>query len=111
MPVSKPGVRAEIVSLEPIILLSVTRKVADVSDIEVSQPLYLPAWQAGDVTLATNGTRGFSSLKASLAGIPHCAKLAIFFRNISLLFGLAAGKSRLRALPAMRTKNRCRGGA
>jgi hypothetical protein len=94
MPESKPGVRVEIVSLEPIVLLSVTRKIADVSDIEVSQPFYLPALQAGDVTLATNGTRGFASLKASLAGIAHCANLAIFFRNICLLLGLAAGNSR-----------------
>jgi hypothetical protein len=38
MPVAKPGARVEIVSIEPIILLSVTRKIADVAEIEVSQP-------------------------------------------------------------------------
>jgi hypothetical protein len=43
MPVAKPGVRVEIVSIEPIILLSVTRKIVDVAEIEVSQPFYAPA--------------------------------------------------------------------
>jgi hypothetical protein len=38
MPAAKSGVRVETVSIEPIILLSVTRKIADVAGIEESQP-------------------------------------------------------------------------
>jgi hypothetical protein len=95
MPGAKPGVRVEIVSVEPIILLSVTRKIADVAEIEVSQPFYVPAWQAGDVSLATNRARDLASPKARLAAIlPHSGKWAIIFRNIYLLYGLATGNSR-----------------
>jgi hypothetical protein len=93
MPRAKPGVRVEIVSIEPIILLSVTRKIADVAEIEVSQPFYVPAWQAGDVSLTTNGTR--DSTQARLTAIlPRGGKVAVIFRNIGLLYGLATGNSR-----------------
>jgi hypothetical protein len=90
MPGAKPGVRVQIVSIEPIILLSVTRKIADVAEIEVFQPFYGPAWQAGDVLLATNGT----SVKVRLARSPAGAKLPIIFRNIYLLYSLARGNGR-----------------
>ena len=94
MPVAKPGVRVQIVSIEPIILLSVTRKIADVAEIEVFQPFYGPAWQAGDVSLATNGTLASASVKARIACLVHGAKLPIIFRNIYLLYGLALGDGR-----------------
>ena len=85
MPVAKPGVRVEIVSIEPIILLSVTRKIVDVAEIEVSQPFYAPAWQAGDVSLATNRTGMSASFRARVAAIlPRGSKLAKVLRNISL---------------------------
>ena len=94
MPVAKPGVRVEIVSIEPIILLSVTSKIANVAEIEVSQPFYAPAWQAGDVSLATNRT-GMSSFRARVAAIlPRGSKLAKVLRNISLVFDLATGNGR-----------------
>jgi hypothetical protein len=95
MPVAKPGVRVEIVSIEPIILLSVTRKIVDVADIEVSQPFYAPAWQAGDVSLATNRTRTSASFSSRVAAIlPRGSKLAKVLRNISLVYGLATGNGR-----------------
>ena len=95
MPVAKPGVRVEIVSIEPIILLSVTRKIVDVAEIEVSQPFYAPAWQAGDVSLATNRTGMSASFRARVAAIlPRGSKLAKVLRNISLVYGLATGNGR-----------------
>ena len=94
MPVAKPGVRVQIVSIEPIILLSVTRKIADVAEIEVFQPFYGPAWQAGDVSLATNGTSASALVKACLAGLAHGPKMHTIFRNIYLLYGLARGNAR-----------------
>jgi hypothetical protein len=95
MPVAKPGVRVEIVSIEPIFLLSVTRKIIDVAEIEVSQPFYAPAWQAGDVSLATNRTGTSASFRAHVAAIlPRGSKLARVSRNLSLLYGLATGNSR-----------------
>ena len=94
MPVAKPGMRVEIVSIEPIILLSVTRKIADVAGIEVSQPFYAPAWQAGDVSLATT-RRGCQPHLARVAAIlPRGSKLAKVLRNISLVCGLATGNGR-----------------
>ena len=94
MPAAKPGVRVEIVSIEPIMLLSVSRKIADVAEIEVFQPFFDPAWQARDVSLATNGPPKSASVKARLAALPHGNKLAILFRNTYLLYGLATGNSR-----------------
>ena len=95
MPVAKPGVRVEIVSIEPIILLSVTRKILDVAEIEVSQPFYAPAWQAGDVSLATNQTEMSAAFRARVAAIlPRGSKLAKVLRNISLVCGLATGNGR-----------------
>jgi hypothetical protein len=95
MPVAKPGVRVEIVSIEPIFLLSVTRKIIDVAEIEVSEPFYAPAWQAGDVSLATNRTGTSASFRAHVAAIlPRGSKLARVSRNLSLLYGLATGNSR-----------------
>lgn len=95
MPEAKPGVRVEIVSIEPIILLSVTRKIADVAEIEVSQPFYAPAWQGGDVPPPENRTLASVSLKARLNAIlPRGAKLSIILRNMYLLYGLATGSGR-----------------
>ena len=75
-------------------LLSVSRKIADVAEIEVSQPFFDPAWQARDVSLATNGPRSLPRLRARLAALPHGSKLANLFRNISLVYGLATGNGR-----------------
>jgi hypothetical protein len=95
MPAAKSGVRVEIVSIEPIILLSVTRKIADVAGIEVSQPFYAPAWQAGDVSLATNQMGMSAAFKARVAAVlPRGSKLATVLRNISLVCGLATGSGR-----------------
>jgi hypothetical protein len=95
MPVAKPGVRVEIVSIEPIILLSVTRKIVDVAEIEVSQPFYAPAWQASDASLATNRTGMSDSFRARVATLlPRGSKLANVLRNISLVCGLATGNGR-----------------
>jgi hypothetical protein len=50
MPMAEPGKRVEIVPIEPIILLSVTRKGADVAAIDVRQPPYEPLWIARDAS-------------------------------------------------------------
>jgi hypothetical protein len=92
MPVAKPGLRVEIVSIEPIILLGVTRKIVVVAEIEVSQPFYAAAWQASDVSFATNRTGMSASFRARAAAIlPRGSKLAKVLRNVSLLYGLATG--------------------
>jgi hypothetical protein len=94
MPTAKAGVRVEIVSMEPIILLSVTRKIVDVAEIEVSQPFYAPAWQSGDVSLAAKDGMS-ASFRARVAAIlPRGSKLANVSRNISLVYGLATGSGR-----------------
>ena len=68
MPGSKPGVRVEIVSLEPIVLLGVTSKIADAAEIEVRRSFYIPVWHdARDLSHATNRTR--VSASARLAAI------------------------------------------
>ena len=90
-----PNSVVEIASIEPIILLSVTRKILDVAEIEVSQPFYAPAWQAGDVSLATNQTGISAAYRARVAAVPpRGSKLAKVLRNISLLYGLATGNGR-----------------
>lgn len=42
------GTRTELVSIEPIILLSVTTKAREVERLRVTQPFYARAWDAGD---------------------------------------------------------------
>jgi hypothetical protein len=83
MPVAKSGIRVVIVSIEPIILLSVTRKIDDVAEIEVSQPFYAPAWQAGDVCIARDEPEGMSaSFRVRVAAGESFAE-----HNPSLWFG------------------------
>jgi hypothetical protein len=94
MPNAKAGVRVEVVSIEPIILLSVARKFADVPAIEVSQPFYAPAWQSGDASLRQSETSR-APLAACLAPLlRRSGKLSIILRNLYYLCGIAAGSSR-----------------
>lgn len=95
MPEAKPGIRVEIVSLEPIMLLSVTHKVADVERIEVSQPFYAPLWSSKDVSKAPSSTQISIALKRRLMPlIPRDKKGAIILRNLHLLVGLITGTNR-----------------
>jgi hypothetical protein len=95
MPEARPGARVEIASIEPIILLSVTRKIADIAEIEVSQPFFAPAWQGRAPSPEANETLASAALKARFnALLPRGAKFWIILRNIYLLYGLARGDGR-----------------
>jgi SAM-dependent methyltransferase len=93
-PAALPGRRVEVVSVEPVILLSVTRKVADNAFTSAVQPFYLEAWDAHDPASlrqpkAGNGLR--TTVKRLLKDRPTAAGLV---RNALLIAGLATGRSR-----------------
>jgi hypothetical protein len=94
VPVAKPGVRIEIVSLEPIILLSVTRKVRDVESISVMQPFYAPTWNPENAsrtrTAAKNAPRVKNIVRRVLA---RHGRLRNWIRNFHLILGLITGLS------------------
>ena len=95
MPEAQPGIRVDIVSLEPIILLSAARKIADVELIEVSQPFYSPAWNSRKGSTTHSPTQGSGGLKICLAPfIPRDKKWSITLRNLHLLIGLMTGTNR-----------------
>lgn len=94
VPEAKPGVRIEIVSLEPIILLSVARKVHDVESISVMQPFYAPAWSQGNASnMRTAKEKGFSIKKIAKRFFVRRGKLINLMRNLHLVFGLMSGSS------------------
>ena len=94
MPPARPGVRNEILSIEPIILLSVTRKVAKVDQIDVTQPFYAIAWEQGDGTLAKSATPVMATMKRWIAPLaPKGSKWRNACRDMFLLGGLTLGLS------------------
>ena len=94
MPAARPGVRIEIIAIEPIILLSVTRKVAQVDRIDVTQPFYAVAWDEGNEGLAQSATPRMQMVKRWLSRIaPRYAKWRIALRDVFLIGGLALGLS------------------
>jgi hypothetical protein len=93
-PQALPGRRVEVVSVEPVILLSVTRKVADNAFTSAVQPFYLEAWDAHDPAPLRQphaGNRLRNTVKRLLKDRTTVAGLV---RNVMLIAGLATGRSR-----------------
>lgn len=93
-PAAQPGRRVEVVSLEPVILLCVTRRVNAAPLGNAVQPFYLRAWDAHDASslaAEAGGGRVRTGIKRLLRG--HTG-LASILRNAALLAGLATGRSR-----------------
>jgi len=92
MPDARAGARVEVLSVEPIILLSVSRKVAQVDQIDVTQPFYAVAWKEGDVELAQTMSPRVAKLKVLLGRVaPRGAKWRSVLRDIFVLSSLALG--------------------
>lgn len=90
MPRARPGVRVEVVSLEPLILLSAARKVYDRDDIDVSQPFYAPMWTHEDASKDSPQVR--VELADGLARFRlRRKKWWTLLRNLHLLIGLTTG--------------------
>ncbi|MBE0623738.1 MAG: hypothetical protein IH606_02885 [Burkholderiales bacterium] len=94
VPVAKPGVRIEIVSLEPIILLSVTRKVRDVESISVMQPFYAPTWNPENASRTRTAAKNAPGVKNIVRRVlARHGRLRNWIRNFHLIFGLITGLS------------------
>jgi hypothetical protein len=94
VPEPKLGERVEIVSLEPIISLSVARKVCDVDFIQVMQPFYVPAWDVQTSRACAPKRKLVFSIKALLKRLlKHHDRLKNLARNFNLLLGLMLGSS------------------
>jgi SAM-dependent methyltransferase len=95
MPDAKPGIRIEVVSLEPIILLSATRKVRDVQEITVMQPFYAPAWSQDQATnnITAEG-KAFKIKSIAKRVFVRRRRLINLIRNFHLVIGLMTGSSR-----------------
>lgn len=94
VPHARPGVRVEVVSLEPVILLAVTKKIRHVDCLKVSQPFYQQAW-AEHCSSELNAGASFSVVQVLKKFVPvHRGALTNLIRNILLVLGLASGRSR-----------------
>lgn len=93
-PRPRPGTRVQVVSVEPLILLSVTRKTDDCPQLTAVQPFYEQAWRdhAPEALYGATPGRGLAqTVKSMLRNHGDAAKV---LRNIALLAGLASGRSR-----------------
>lgn len=93
MPNAEPGVRIEVVSLEPIILLSVTRKVRDVESITVMQPFYAPAWSEDNASINKGVSKPISIKSIAKRFFGRRRRLVNLIRNSFLVIGLIFGAS------------------
>lgn len=93
-PNAQSGVRVEVVSVEPIILLSVTEKIRNVESLKVSQPFYQQAW-AAQSSSGLNASYGSSFVQALQRLVPvKRGALINSIRNFLLVFGLVSGRGR-----------------
>lgn len=90
VPEPKAGTRTELVSIEPVILLSVTTKLRDVQSLAVTQPFYAQAWEVGDVGAVVESTG------AARRAVTTFRRFALYrlLRNAWTIAGLLAGTSR-----------------
>jgi hypothetical protein len=94
VPEAKPGVRIEIVSLEPIILLSVACKVRHAESISVMQPFYAPAWNPESASSTRTAEKDVSSIKKIVKRLfVRRGRLMNSIRNLHLIVGLMTGAS------------------
>lgn len=93
-PNAQSGVRVEVVSLEPVILLAVTEKIRNVESLKVSQPFYQQAWGEQSSSSLNAGSKS-SVVQALQRLVPVNRGVSInAIRNLLLVFGLASGRSR-----------------
>lgn len=85
------GTRTELVSLEPVILLSVTTKRSAVVALRVVQPFYDTAWNEGADALVSHPQPRSGWLRAMMSRRSWGYRLA---RNAFTIAGLAFGTSR-----------------
>jgi SAM-dependent methyltransferase len=94
IPVTRSGQRTEAVSIEPLILLSVTEKVKNTDRLVVLQPFYHSAWSAQSLVVPDSkpGSIFFRNLIKAI----FCKRglFLNFLRNGLLIAGLALGTSR-----------------
>jgi hypothetical protein len=91
VPPPQVGTRTELVSLEPVILLSVTTKQCEVDALRVVQPFYDLAWSEGADVLVSHPPSRSNWLRALLTRRTWAHRLA---RNAYTVVGLAFGTSR-----------------
>jgi hypothetical protein len=91
VPPPQLGTRTELVSLEPVILLSVTTKQRAVDALRVVQPFYDQAWSEGADTLVSHPPSRSNWLRALMTRRTWAHRLA---RNAYTIAGLALGTSR-----------------
>ena len=87
VPRARAGHKVEMVSIEPIILLCVTRKVMDVGDLNVAQPFYSTHWSP-ETTFVIPATPGI--FQRFLTRWPH-GRLRSIVRNIFRVVDLGFG--------------------
>lgn len=90
VPEPQPGTRTELVSIEPVILLSVTTKLRDVDALQVMQPFYAKAWDRHDATQLASAPRPTRKVLAAFRRFG----LYRFARNAWTIWGLFSGTSR-----------------
>jgi SAM-dependent methyltransferase len=91
IPPPGPGTRTELVSLEPVILLSVATKQREVKSLRVVQPFYDQAWSEGSEVLVSHAPSRFEWLRRLLPRRSWAHRLA---RNAFTVAGLGLGTSR-----------------
>jgi SAM-dependent methyltransferase len=92
-PTPTAGSRVEIVSIEPIILLSVSKKINSCVAYSVIQPLYINAWTAKSGVIDEKNRKNRTGfILRSLFFRKNRARALL--RNLGLIFGLAVGRSR-----------------
>lgn len=87
----QPGTRTELVSLEPVVLLSVTTKQRALEALRVVQPFYDQAWSEGIDVLVSHPPSHSSWLRSLVSRRSWMYRLA---RNAYIIAGLALGTSR-----------------
>ena len=93
VPGAKAGHRVQLVSLEPIVLLCVSKKVELVDTIRAVQPFYVNAWAAHDVDALEN-SKSVSKIWVFAKWLQRQhVPLGNLLRNTVLILGLAFGRS------------------
>jgi hypothetical protein len=93
MPRSNPGQRLEVVSVEPLILLSITVKKFEVDSLTVVQPFYERAWSEKNVSALDFNSENQGLLSQLTAKIKRVLKSILFLRNMLMVSALAIGST------------------
>jgi hypothetical protein len=93
VPGIKPGTRVQLVSLEPILLLCVAKKIEVVDSIKAVQPYYLNAWAAHDVAALQNQKSVSKIWTFAKRRLRQRGSFVNLLRNAALILGLVLGRS------------------